>query len=254
VIAIDLSGTTALVTGGGRGLGRAIASALGESGANVVVNYLRDRKAAEGTVEDLRRRGVEALAVRADVSHAGDVERLLATAEGRFGGVQVFVSNAALTTFRDLDALTRRQVVRTFEIAAWPLLAIATHLFPSFEAAGFGRIVAVSSVGAARAVPGYAALGAAKGAVEALTRYLAEYAGRRLTNVTANAIVPSGFRDGDPQHAPHPPLAARMADEGARVRPPSMAEVASVAVFLASDLAAGVNGQAIVVDAGWSVA
>ncbi len=256
MVGIDLAGKTALVTGGGRGLGREISLLLAAAGANVVVNYLRHPKCAHETVAAVERDGGAALAVRADVSRPGDVDNLLAAAEDRFGGIHVFVSNAALGTFRELSDFQLRAVLRTFEISAWPTLDIAPRLFPYFESERFGRIIAVSSIGSRRAGHGYAALGMAKGALEALMPYFADYVGRRLENVTANAVVPSGFHDGDPEHVPYAPLAQQLKDREAETpggRFPTMAEIAAVVLYLASNLSAGVNGQAIVVDRGWSV-
>jgi enoyl-[acyl-carrier protein] reductase III len=208
-------------------------------------------------VRSLRRSGAGAVAVRADVSHSGDLDRLLGQCAETFGYVQIFVSNAALTAFREVGELTDRQVLRTFETSALPLLTISARLFPQFAAAGYGRIVAVSSAGSRRAVRGYAGLGMAKGAVETLTRYLAEYGGRELENVTANAVVPHAFDNGDPAHTPYQPLASQIAEESARTpggRAPTMAEIALTVLFLSSQLAAAVNGQTIAVDRGWSIA
>jgi NAD(P)-dependent dehydrogenase (short-subunit alcohol dehydrogenase family) len=256
VIGIDLAGRTALVTGGGRGLGREISLGLAAAGAAVVVNYLRDADAARAVATDICDAGGAAIAVQADVSHPGDVERLLATAHERFGALHVLVSNAALGVFRSPDGFDLRGVRRTFEISAWPLLDLAARLAPTFVAEGYGRVVAISSVGSRRSVPGYAALAMAKGAVEAVTPYLADHLGSRCAGATANAVVPVGFHDGAEGHVPHDALRRRLADDEARApggRYPTMAEVASVVVFLASDLASGINGQSLVVDRGWSV-
>jgi enoyl-[acyl-carrier protein] reductase III len=256
MVTIDLSGKTALVTGGGRGLGREVSLVLAEAGANVAVNYLRHRETAAETADEARQAGADAVAVQGDVSHDGDVERLLGEVEERFGGVHVLVSNAAMGMLRDLPELDRRGVLRTFEIGAWPLLDLSRRLFPGFARARFGRIVAISSPGSHRVAPGYAAMGMAKAALEALTRYLAEHAGRELENVTANAVVPSGFHGGEVERLPFEPLARHMAEEEPLTpggRAPTLREVADVVLFLASDLSAAVNGQAIAVDRGWSV-
>jgi NAD(P)-dependent dehydrogenase (short-subunit alcohol dehydrogenase family) len=256
MVTIDLSGKTALVTGGGRGLGREISLLLAEAGANVAVNYVRHPNTAAETAEEARRAGVDAVAVQGDVSHHGDVERVLSEVEERFGGVHVLVSNAATGVLRGLPELDRRGVLRTFEICAWPLLDVSRRLFPGFAKARFGRIVAISSPGSRRVAPGYAAMGMAKAALEALTRYLAEHAGRELENVTANAVVPSGFHGGEVERLPFEPLARHMLEEEPRTpggRAPTMREVAGVVLFLASDLSAAVNGQTLAVDRGWSI-
>jgi enoyl-[acyl-carrier protein] reductase III len=254
VIAIDLTGKTALVTGGGRGLGREVSLLLGRAGADVIVNYVRHRDPAEETVDLLHRAGRQAAAVQADVSHTIDVTRLIGTAEERFGGVHILVSNAALGVFRELPELDERGVRRTFEISAWSLLNVAARLFPFFRSAAYGRIIAISSLGAHRVAPGYAGMAMAKGALEAVTRYLAAYVGE-MGDVTANAIVPSAF-DESAERLPYAPLRRQLSERAARtpgIRFPTMEEVARTVLFLASDLGAGVNGQAITVDRGLSL-
>jgi enoyl-[acyl-carrier protein] reductase III len=257
MIGIDLAGRTALVTGGGRGLGRVISMRLAEAGAHVAVGYLRHREPALEVVASIEDSGGEAIAVQGDVSRADDVERLVDVAAERFGAVEILVSNAALGTFGEPPDLKRRAVDRTFQISAWPLLGLTTRLLPFFEESGWGRIVALSSVGSRRAIPHYGALGMAKAALEALTRYLAEYVGRRFDNVTANAVSPSGFHDGELGHVSDPVLLQRLAQEQERTpggRFPTMAEVADAVLFLTSELAAGINGRDLVVDRGWLVA
>lgn len=254
MLAVDLSDRTALVTGGGRGLGREISLALARAGARVVVNYVRHPEPARATVADIEAIGGTGRAIGADVSHDGDLTRMLDEVERDWGAPEVLVSNAALGTFRRPGDFEAHAVMRTFEISAWPLLHLAGRLAPGFRAAGFGRVVAVSSLGSRRAIDGYAAVGMAKGAVEAVIPYLADHlAGDG--DVTANAVVPPGLHDG--AHTPaHDHLTDRLTELEARTpggRYPTMAEVAQVVAFLASPLAAGVNGQSLVVDRGWSV-
>jgi enoyl-[acyl-carrier protein] reductase III len=256
VVGIDLSGRTALVTGGGRGLGQEISLLLAAAGADVIVNYLRHEKPALETVDAVTRLGCDAVAVQADVSHPEDVDRLLGLAEQRYGGIHIFVSNAALTSFRELPDFRRRQLVRSFEIGSLPLLEISSRLFPFFAAEGYGRIVAISSLGGRRVGPGYAAMAATKGALESLMRYVAAYVAEQFVDVTANAVVPSGFHGGEVELLQYEPLARYMAEQEKRTpggRCPTRAEVASVVCFLASPLGAAVNGQSIVVDRGWSI-
>ena len=255
MLAVNLSGRTALVTGGGRGLGSVISTTLAKAGARVVVNYVRHEAAARETVAGITEAGGAALAVRADVSHDGDVTRMLAVVEERWGAPSILVSNAALGVFRQPGEFDLRGVRRTFEISAWPLLDLAGRLAPGFADAGFGRVIAVSSLGGRRAITGYAAVGMAKGAMEALVPYLAEHLGRAGGDVTANAVVPAGLHDG--AHTPaHALMTRRLSELEARApggRYATMAEVAAVVGFLASGLASGINGQSLVVDRGWSV-
>lgn len=255
MLAVDLSGRTALVTGGGRGLGGVISRTLAAAGARVAVNWVRHGREAERTVAEIAEEGGVALAVRADVSHDGDVDRMLAVVGEELGAPTILVSNAALGVFRQPGEFDLRGVRRTFEISAWPLLALAGRLSPGFAEAGFGRVIAISSLGSRRAIEGYAAVGMAKGAMEAVVPYLADHLGRLGGDLTANAVVPAGLHDG--AHTPaHAILTRRLAELEGRTpggRYATMGEVASVVGFLASPLAGGVNGQCIVVDRGWSV-
>jgi enoyl-[acyl-carrier protein] reductase III len=255
VLAVDLSGRTALITGGGRGLGGVISTTLAAAGARVVVNYARHPEPARATVAAIEAAGGAALALRADVSHPADVDGMLAAVEEGFGPPDILVSNAALGLFRQPGEFDLRGVSRTFEISAWPLLDLAGRMAPGFERAGFGRVIAISSLGSRRAITGYAAVGMAKGAVEAAVPYLADHLGAAAGDITANAVVPAGLHDG--AHTPaHALLTRRLAELEGRApggRYATMAEVARVVAFLASDLASGVNGQSIVVDRGWSV-
>ena len=181
---------------------------------------------------------------------------MLAIVEERWGAPTILVSNAALGVFRQPGEFDLRGVRRTFEISAWPLLDLAGRLAPGFADAGFGRVIAISSLGGRRAITGYAAVGMAKGAMEALVPYLAEHLGRRgrrRHRQRRRARRPARRR----AHArarPHDPPARRA--RGARSpggRYATMAEVAAVVGFLASGLASGINGQSLVVDRGWSV-
>ena len=255
MLAVDLSGRTALVTGGGRGLGGVISRTLARAGARVAVNYVRHGPEAHRTVAEIIEAGGAALAVRADVSHDGDVDRMLAIVEETWGPPTILVSNAALGVFRQPGEFDLRGVRRTFEISAWPLLDLTGRLAPGFADAGFGRVIAISSLGGRRAIEGYAAVGMAKGAMEALIPYLADHVGRLGGDVTANAVVPAGLHDG--AHTPaHALLTRRLSELEGRTpggRYATMGEVATVVGFLASGLAAGINGQSIVVDRGWSV-
>lgn len=221
----------------------------------MAVNYVRHGPEAHRTVAEITETGGAALAVRADVSHDGDVDRMLAVVEERWGAPTILVSNAALGVFRQPGAFDLRGVRRTFEISAWPLLGLTGRLAPGFADAGFGRVIAISSLGSRRAIEGYAAVGMAKGAMEALIPYLADHVGRLGGDVTANAVVPAGLHDGE--HTPaHALLARRLSELEGRTpggRYATMGEVATVVGFLASGLASGINGQSIVVDRGWSV-
>src|SRR5690348_8872294 len=134
------AGQVVLITGASRGIGRATAVRFAEGGADVVVNYLRHRTAAEETVKDVEARGVRALAVRADVSEPEDVERLFQTAGEQFGGLDVFVSNAALGVLRPAMKLTPKYWQKTLDVMGRALLLGAQRAAPLMEGR-WGRII-----------------------------------------------------------------------------------------------------------------
>ena len=185
----DLAGRVALVTGGGRGIGRAIALTLGEAGADVAVNYRERASAAEATAGDLRRLGRRAAAVRADVACAAEVERLVETVAEALGPVDVLVNNAGIAEPCELEQLSEEIFARTLAVNLTSAFLCTQAVLPGMRARGFGRIVNISS-GAAR---GAGVVGvhynASKAGLEGLTR---GYAARVVQDgVTVNAVAPS---------------------------------------------------------------
>jgi 3-oxoacyl-[acyl-carrier protein] reductase len=180
--------TTAVVVGGSRGIGAAVARRLAADGFDVVLGYATDKVAADEVAGELTGAGVRAVAVRADVRSAGEVDRLFDTAEEEFGGAAVVVNCAgahagargplAETTDADFEHVVDVNLRGTFTV----LRAAANRLRPG------GRIIAFSSSAATLGVPGQAVYNAAKLAVESLVRQLAkELAGR---DVAVNAVAP----------------------------------------------------------------
>lgn len=246
----DLDGKVALVTGGSRGIGRAVSLALADRGANVVISYLRRRQAAEETCREIEERSVKALTVRA---HSGDISQLHGLFDQiaeTFGALDVFVSNAATGVMDDLEALDERAW-------AWTMESNARAFFLGAKRAAAlmsdgGRILALSSQGAQRVLPGYTVVGASKAAIESLCRYLAVELAPR--GITVNAISP-GVVDTDALK--HFPERQQMLDD-AKDRTPAgrivtTADVAGVADFLVSPAASMVTGHTLVCDGGASL-
>ena len=185
----DLVGRVALVTGGSRGIGRAIAIALAEAGADVVVNFARQAEAGETAAASVRQLGRRSIAVGADVSDAAQVEAMMATAAEQLGAVDILVNNAGLALTRGLDDLTEADFDRTIAVNLKSVFLCTRAVLPSMRARKWGRIVNISS-GAAR---GTGAIGvhynASKAGMEGLTR---GYAARLVRDgITVNAVAPS---------------------------------------------------------------
>ncbi|HLW91242.1 MAG TPA: 3-oxoacyl-ACP reductase family protein [Roseiarcus sp.] len=184
----DLSNRVALVTGGSRGIGRAIALALGRAGAAVAVNY-RDRQSqAAETVKAIKAAGRRAIAIRADVSSRPDVEAMAREVEAELGAIDVLVNNAGIATTRGLDDLTEEDFDRTIAVNLKSVFLCTAAVLPGMRARRWGRIVNISSV-AARGPGGIGVhYNASKAGVEGLTR---GYAARLAAEgITVNAIAP----------------------------------------------------------------
>lgn len=245
----DLEGRTALVTGGSRGIGRAIALSLAERGANVVIAYLRKRSAAEETCAEIEGMGVKAVAVRCNVGAADQLEALFAGIDEMFGSLDVFVSNAATGVIKPVTKLDARAWSWTMDANARALLLGARLAAPLMTAGG--SIVALSSLGSTRVLPGYAVVGASKAAIECLVRYLAV---ELAPSIRVNAVSP-GVVDTDALR--HFPMRDEMLGHAHETTPLGRlvepADVARLVSFLTSEDAGMITGQTIVVDGGAAV-
>jgi enoyl-[acyl-carrier protein] reductase III len=242
----------AVVTGGSRGIGKAIAEMFAREGAAVVFSYLRSHDTAERTEADLRALGARCKAVRADARDGAKVQDLIRETVEQFGGVDFVVSNAASGVNRPALELNEKAWDWTINTNARTLLYLAQAAVPSMMERGGGRFVSLSSLGANRVVRDYTAVGVSKAALEALTRYLgAELAQHRITvNCVSASVV-------ETDALTHFTGGARLLQEG-RERNPSgrmvaPEDVAGVVRFLCSPEAAMIVGQTIVVDGGYSL-
>lgn len=241
---------TVLVTGGGRGIGRAIALRFAEAGARVFVNFFINREAAETTARDVELRGGAAHLVQADLKEPADVRRMFAEVERAAEGLDVLVSNAASGVLRDALELSPKQWDWVLATNARPLLLCAQEAAKRMTAGG--RIISLSSLGSGRVIPGYTAIGVSKAALEALTRYLAvELAPRGITvNALAAGAVETDVWKLLPDGAAALAAARARTPGGVLVSPEA---VADVVFFLASPAAQAIQGQTLTVDGGYSL-
>jgi 3-oxoacyl-[acyl-carrier protein] reductase len=179
----------ALVTGGSRGIGKAIAISLADAGASVAVNYLEQAAAAEAVAAGIRAKGGRAIAVGADVSKADAVARMMAAIERDLGPVDILVNNAGLGLVRTIDTLTEDDFDRTIAVNLKSVFLCTQAVIPGMRARGWGRIVNISS-GAARGAGGVGPhYNASKAGMEGMTR---GYAARLVKDgITVNAVAPS---------------------------------------------------------------
>lgn len=246
----DLAGKVAVVTGGTKGIGRAVAAKLAQRGCDVVVNYFRSRSAAAETVAELEGYGGRVLAVRGNIGNKDFHQKLFDQVAEAFGKVDILISNAALGLFVDVMDVDERAWDLSLHTNAEALLFCAQKAVPMMPPGG--KIVALSSLGSTRVIPGYSAIGISKAAIEALTRYLAHELAAQSINVNT---VSGGFIDTDalksfPNYHEMVREVERRTPFG-RVGTPD--EVADVVVFLATDAARWITGQIIVVDGGYTL-
>jgi len=249
---MSLEGKTALVTGGGRGIGRATSLRLAASGADVVVNFFRNREAAEATAAEVRTHGVQAWTVRANVGDPAAIDRMFAQIAAMAGGVDIAISNAASGVLRPALQLEVKHWEWTLNINARAMLLVAQRAAPYMVQRGWGRIVGVSSLGATLVVDNYAAVGISKAAIETLTRYLAvELApGGVRVNAVSGSYVETDALQHFPNRAELLDAARRRTPTGKLLEPDDLARAI---LFLCSDDADQICGQTIVVDGGFSL-
>lgn len=243
----DLSGKIALVTGGSRGIGKAIASELGKRGATVIINYLKNHSAAQATVDELEAAGVTATRIKAHVGDEAAVKSLVGKIEEEFGHLDILVNNAASGVMRPAAELSAKHWDWTLNINArgpWMLAVAASRLMPEGS-----RIINLSSPGSTRVLPAYFAVGVSKAALEAVTRYLAVELGSKdiAVNTVSAGFVMTDAIDVFPDELGVKDIASRPTPAGRVIVPEDVAKVVAMMCGADSEM---IRGQVIMVDGG----
>jgi len=245
-----LTGKIALVTGGARGIGRAVALKLGRAGCDVAIVYHNSHEEAEAVCEAVRGLGQRALAIQADVADPESLREAFDAFKQQFSRLDFVISNAAIGVLKPAMELSMKHFRRCMETNALALNSLAQNAVPLMTDGGC--IIGMSSLGSVRAIPHYAFIGASKAALEALARGLAQELGQR--NIRVN-IVSAGVVDTDALK--HFPNREQLLAESAKRTPLgaslSTEQVADAVYLLCLPEAAMITGHTLIVDGGYSI-
>ncbi len=244
----NLEGKVAIVTGASRGIGAAIARELAKSGASVVVNYVRNRKAANELIQKIKAAGGTGLGVQADVGTPAGAAELFDSAVSAFRKVDILVNNAGVITYKTIAETSEADFDRIFRTNVKGVFLMLKEAAARLE--NNGRIVNFSSSVTRMMFPRYGAYSASKAAVEQFTRVFAKEVGGR--GITVNCVLPGPtdtelFREGKTEEE-----IARIASAAALGRIGLPEDIARVVLFLVGDEAAWVSGQTIGVNGGFA--
>jgi len=246
---LNLKDRVAVVTGGSRGIGRAAVDCFARLGAHVVINYVKDRKAATEACAEVERNGSRGLAVQADISYVGDAQRLIEETVKNFGRVDFLVCNAGIWEGGSIDAMSEEVWDRTIDLNLKGTWAACRAAVPQMKTQKFGRIVIVSSTAGQRGEANVSNYAASKGGQIAFTKSL----GAELApfGINVNAVAP-GWVDTDMCADAFAKPGFRSALEATipvgRVATPQ--DIAWPIVFLCSEWARHINGEILNVNGG----
>jgi 3-oxoacyl-[acyl-carrier protein] reductase len=244
-----LTGKVAVVTGASKGIGAGIAKHLAAEGAAVVVNYASSKEGADRVVDEITKRGGNAIAVQGDVAKKKDIERLFAETKKAFNRLDILVNNAGVYHFAPLEEVTENEFHREFNTNVLGLILATQEALKHFGNDG-GSVINISSTATAITPPTAAIYTGTKGAVDAITRVLAKELGPkkiRVNSINPGGVETEGFHakgfsgsDFEKQMIAQTPLG--------RIGQPN--DIAPVAAFLASSDAAWITGEIIYVAGG----
>jgi len=245
-----LAGKVAVVTGASKGIGADIAKHLAAEGAAVVVNYASSKEAADRVVDEITKRGGQAIAVQGDVARKTDIERLFAATNKAFGRLDILVNNAGVYQFAPLEEVEENEFHREFNTNVLGLILATQEAAKYFSAEG-GSVINISSVESSFTPTASPIYTSTKGAVDAVTRVLAKELGPRqirVNSINPGAVETEGYRtigipgsDFEKQAVAQTPLG--------RIGQPR--DIAPVAVFLASSDSAWITGETVRVAGGF---
>lgn len=244
-----LKNKVALITGSARGLGKAIAERYAALGADIVINYSRDKASAEETEATIKAMGARVISIQADVSKVADIGRLFTEAKQAFGKIDIVVANAGIEMVETpVTKFTEEQFDRLFSINTKG--AYFTMQQAALNVENNGRIIYIASSTTAFPVPGMAVYGGSKTTPRYLVDVLSKEIGER--GVTVNSIIPFAVDHSGifAEAGSYPQLRRSLIDSCPMGRLAGVEDVANIAEFFASDLSSFVSGQHLLVNGG----
>lgn len=239
----EFIGRTALVTGGARGIGRAVCQMLASEGAQVAVNFERNQAAAEKTVELLKTKGARAIAVKADVSQEDQVKEMLDKVRAELGPIDFLVNNAGIAESRLHKELTFAIWKRMFAVNVDGPFLTTWGVKDEMIARNFGRIVNIASIAAVLLKPDMIHYATTKAALVSFTRNCS--AALAPHNIRVNCVAP-GMTDTDITQAADPTVVSRLLATTPLGRMASPAEIAKAVRFFLSEDSSFVTGQTLI--------
>jgi 3-oxoacyl-[acyl-carrier protein] reductase len=243
----NLNNKIAVVTGGSRGIGAAIAKKLGADGATVIVNYARSGEAAESVVDSIKEAGGNAQAVHADISKPAEISKFIADIVGWHGHIDILVNNAGVAEFGALESVDEAHIARQFNLNVTGLLLTTKAAAAHFPAAG-GSVINISSVVSANPLANASAYSATKAAVDAVTKSLARELGSR--NIRVNSVAPGPVETDMLNGVLDDAAKAHFISSLSIARLGRPEDIANAVSFIASDGATWITGQSLGVDGG----
>jgi 3-oxoacyl-[acyl-carrier protein] reductase len=243
----ELSGRIAVVTGGSRGIGKAIALELAENGANVVINYSKDSKGAQEVAENIRNKGIDCLTIKANVSSASEVENMVETIIERYGRIDILVNNAGITRDSLLARMKEKDWDDVIDINLKGVYNCTKSVVKIMMKQRWGRVVNISSVVGITGNPGQTNYSAAKAGIIGFTKSCARELASR--GITVNAVAP-GFIRTDMTDKLRNEIKKELESKIPVGRLGKPEDVAHTVLFLVSSKADYITGQVINVDGG----
>lgn len=246
---ITLKNQVVIITGGSRGIGAAAAKLFAKAGANVVITFAKDAKAAKGVVEEIKKSGRDAMAMKADISKKASSELVVQTTMKRFGRIDILVNNAGIWTDGKIGEMTGREWKKTMEVNLDGMFFLTNAVVPIMKKQRSGKIINISSTAGQRGEAEHSHYAASKGGMISFTKSIATELGP--FNINVNSVAP-GWVDTELNLSV---FSNKKFKEQERKkipiqRIPTAEDIAGPIVFLASDLARHITGEIVNVNGG----